>query len=657
MGLLRTVRGRLSRLRLSFEPQLETEFRAYYYRTFLGDIRLNLFLGALLFGAFGLLDLYVVPSITAYTWFIRFAIVCPAILLCLALSYTRLFERFGQLFISAASLLTGLGISAMIVLAPSPGNLTYYAGLMLVLIYAFILLRLRFIWATIVGTLMVLAYEVCAIWMVHTPLVVLINNNFFFITCSVIGMLGGYFLEAQSRQDFLLLRELAGARDDLDRQVHERTEELTKANAQLTSAKEAAESANLAKSEFLANMSHELRTPMTAILGYSDIILEDERFQKVGTEHTAAIETIKRNGEHLLGIINDILDLSKIEAGLMIISPIPFSPRQLINEVLSLIRVRADMKGLTVRVDYETPIPECVQADATRLKQALINLLGNAIKFTEVGEVRLVISSLPTEEGVLLQADVVDTGLGITPEQASRLFKPFMQADSSTARRFGGTGLGLTISKRLAQMLGGDVVLVDTQPGQGSRFRLTIKAIQLDAREMEKDLSAQDRSAGQGKTSGQGERRGDPLRGCRILLAEDGPDNQRLIRHVLSKSGAQVQVVGNGRLAMDVAITAHKESQPFDVILMDMQMPIMDGYEATRQLRRVGYTGPIIALTAHAMLGDRQKCVAAGCNDYATKPIDRRVLAETIRRHWKSLEPAPDENSALLADTPKETPA
>jgi CheY-like chemotaxis protein len=228
----------------------------------------------------------------------------------------------------------------------------------------------------------------------------------------------------------------------------------------------------------------------------------------------------------------------------------------------------------------------------------------------------------------MLQFDVLDTGIGMTAEQTERLFQRFAQADSSTTRKYGGTGLGLTISKHLAGMLGGDVVLVDSEPGVGTRFRVTVATGPLDGVTTTEDMSAVGRMIRPcpvpGKTDDSGLE-------CRILLAEDGPDNQRLIAHILRKSGAEVVVAGNGRLAVEAALSARGNDQPFDAILMDMQMPDMDGYEATGLLRSEGYTGPIIALTAHAMATDRQKCIDAGCDDFASKPIDRERLIQTIR--------------------------
>ncbi len=410
----------------------------------------------------------------------------------------------------------------------------------------------------------------------------------------------------------------------------------------LREAKRAAEAAATAKSEFLANMSHEIRTPMTAILGYADLLGESIACCGVCPEHqncsTRAcnrehLQTIARNGRHLLAILNDILDLSKIEAGRLDIDKAVADPQAIVEEVASLLRVRAREKGLSLATEFGGSVPRRIRTDAVRLRQILMNLVGNAVKFTESGGVRIVVRA-EREPTPRMTFQVIDTGIGLTPEQMGRLFQRFTQADGSTARRFGGTGLGLTISSRLAEMLGG-TISVDSKPQEGSTFTLTIDPGPLeDAAEEEAIIgrpAAAERITADTHEPRQPTSAG-PLSG-RVLLAEDGPDNQRLVSFILRKAGLDVELAENGVVACAKVADALAGQSPYDLVLMDMQMPEMDGYAATQRLRTMGFEGPIIALTAHAMSGDREKCLRAGCDDYATKPVNRPVLLAMIARH------------------------
>lgn len=388
------------------------------------------------------------------------------------------------------------------------------------------------------------------------------------------------------------------------------------------------EAANIAKSEFLANMSHEIRTPMTAILGYAEVLLGEQAILRSPPHCVEAVKTIQRNGDHLLGIINDILDLSKIEAGKLEVEQIECSPTVMVAEVLSLMNVRAAAKNIALKADYETRLPERIHTDPLRLRQVLVNLVGNAIKFTEIGGVTLTtrfVSGSPP----MLEFDVVDSGIGMSPAQQLRLFQPFSQADTSTTRRFGGTGLGLTICGRLAKMLGGQVRIVESRPGVGTRFRLAIATGPLDGVPLIAVRTTAETLAQEiphNKASEQTR----PLEGYRILVADDGPDNRMLVSFILNKMGAEVIAVENGQLAVDQALEAAERGEPFDAILMDMQMPVLDGYGATARLRSSDYQNAIIALTAHAMNEDHEKCLAVGCDAYATKPIDRKKLIAQI---------------------------
>jgi signal transduction histidine kinase len=402
---------------------------------------------------------------------------------------------------------------------------------------------------------------------------------------------------------------IENSRDVVEAEVRIRTAELTAARA-------AAEAANQAKTEFLANMSHEIRTPMTAILGYADVLHTGDLDEREQAEH---IGTIRRNGEHLLTIINDILDLSRIEASRMRVETRPANIRAIVEEVTATMRGRAAAKGVSLDVEYVWPLPEIIQSDPVRIRQVLINLVGNAVKFTDQGLVRIRVCC---EAGAgPLTLEITDTGAGMTADQIAALFRPFTQADTSLTRRHGGTGLGLTISRRLAQMLGGDIAVSST-PGKGSVFTVHLATGPLEGVRM---LHGREGSA---TPPVEPPCTATPALAGRILLVEDGVDNQRLLSFHLRKAGARVEIAPHGRAGIEAFDAARRRGEPFDLVLMDMQMPVMDGYDATRELRLQGVTTPIIALTAHAMSGDREKCLRAGCDDFNTKPIDRCVLID-----------------------------
>jgi CheY-like chemotaxis protein len=302
-----------------------------------------------------------------------------------------------------------------------------------------------------------------------------------------------------------------------------------------------------------------------------------------------------------------------------------------VADVIALMKVRADAKRLELGASYSGPIPETIESDPTRLRQILINLVGNALKFTEAGRVEIGVRFLPDAQqgpgGALhgrLEFAVRDTGIGMSAEELGRLFRPFTQADASTTRRFGGTGLGLTISKRFADVLGGDLV-AHSEAGRGSTFTVTVTTGSLAGVRIAQPASAAPSGASESRP-----REATPRLSCRVLIAEDGIDNQRLLSFLLRKAGADVEVVGNGQDAMQRALAAQQEGRPFAVILMDMQMPVMDGYTSASRLRAAGYSGVIIALTAHTMAGDRDRCLTAGCDDYATKPIHGSKLISLI---------------------------
>lgn len=382
-----------------------------------------------------------------------------------------------------------------------------------------------------------------------------------------------------------------------------------------------ANAANRAKSEFLANMSHEIRTPMNAILGFSELLtdgsLADEQREYVGI--------IKRSSEDLLAIINDILDLSKIEAGYITLENRRCLVAGLLDEISGLMRHRAAEKGLTFETGLDSGVPAVICTDPTRLRQCLLNLASNAIKFTEHGGVRVIVTLESSEDEPMLCFAVEDSGDGIAEDKLDTVFETFVQADGSTTRKYGGSGLGLSITRQLAELLGGNVS-VKSQVGRGSVFALRVPVgVVVDINSVE---AAEESTEGRDACA-EGLSSSNEIRySGKVLVAEDNVANQRFMTLLLEKMGLEVSVVANGLEVLDMW-----SSEEFDLTFMDIQMPDMNGYEATAGLRARGIDGPIIALTAGAMKGSQEKCVACGCDEYLSKPINIHELREVLGRY------------------------
>jgi len=387
--------------------------------------------------------------------------------------------------------------------------------------------------------------------------------------------------------------------------------EAKRVESQLKAAKTSAEEASNLKTAFLANMSHEIRTPLGAIIGFTEL-LKDPHI----SPHDEAnyIEVISRSGKALTRLIDDILDLSKVEAGKLEVEKVDFSLTELLDEVSAMFSEKARKKNIGIAFQWEGPRTERVKADPTRLRQILVNVVGNAVKFTTMGSINVSIRSGRNEAGEnMLRFRVKDTGAGLSPQQRERLFESFSQGDSSTTRKFGGTGLGLVLSRRLARAMGGDVSLEWTAPGSGSIFLITVRADKSDLEVVAAPAAKKD-DFGQS-----------PLRGLHLLVVEDSPDNQELIKRFLENKGARVDLASDGEEGVAKALAGHH-----DLILMDIQMPVLDGYTATAQLRDAGYKRPIIAVTAYAMEEEKSRCLERGCNGHLSKPLNSNLLTHTV---------------------------
>lgn len=430
------------------------------------------------------------------------------------------------------------------------------------------------------------------------------------------GLLAARLMDAQNRPTGVIL-----ASDKIEGgEFGEEDEALLRQLALITSlalrhieSRTAAEAANVAKSQFLANMSHELRTPMSAILGMTDLALTEELPPSVRDY----LQTARESADVLLELLNEILDLSRIEAGRFELDSTSFSIRDAVEKVVKTLRVRASGKGLALVYRIPDGMPEYVSGDPLRFRQILINLIDNAIKFTQTGRIALEAEiKNRVDDMVEIQFAVSDTGIGISPEDQAKIFVPFTQADASTTRKYGGTGLGLTISRKLVELMNGQI-WVDSRPGRGSTFYFTVTL-----------------KIGQGAAPEKGEepRRAPsatPARSLKVLLAEDTPTNQKLAEYILARRGHIVETAHNGRQAVEMIRNSN-----YDVVLMDVQMPVMDGFQATAEIRALDDSGkagvPIIAMTAHALRGDAERCLAAGMDAYVSKPIKGDEFIEIV---------------------------
>jgi signal transduction histidine kinase/CheY-like chemotaxis protein len=410
---------------------------------------------------------------------------------------------------------------------------------------------------------------------------------------------------------------------DLAEEFEDRYRELFEAKASLSRE----EAANAAKTNFLANISHELRTPLGAILGYVELLQENQ----LEPEKREYFDIVKRNGHQLSRLVDDLLDLSKVEAGRLEVERIEFHPATIFAEVLDLFELVAEKKHLELKLAYTNPIPARLIGDSIRLKQILVNIVGNAVKFTEAGSVSINAQYLHagTETGpTQLVVSVSDTGRGLAKEEQHKLFQPFSQADASMSRKYGGTGLGLNLSQKLARLLGGDLQLTYSEPGRGSVFTFNVKAERAPGSPM---LTTYEQSL-EAKAPGLAAvpKANAALSGIHILVVDDTADNRSLLTKFLEGAGANVECACDGTEGIQKALSAK-----YDVVLMDIQMPGLDGLQATTLLRQKSYKGPILALTAHAMKQDKERCLDAGCNDHLTKPVRREQLIRSIES-WTS---------------------
>lgn len=601
----------LNPITLSFRDGREGGFLRNYFYDSLTQFRVSFILVAVLYGAFNMLDSLMVPEFKHVFYIIRFGVVIPFLSIVLLFSFFGFFMRVWQILLFFSFVIGGSGISLMLILVPD--NYAYYGGMMLIFSAGYFFIKLRFFLATLAGWLTLVIYNIGAIFFSSAPLEFIVNNNFFYVSANIIGMFAAYNIEYFARRDFFLNNQLdqrkaevEEANINLEHKVEERTRELKHA-------KERAEQSDMLKSAFLANMSHEIRTPMNGILGFSQLLLETESKEEL----VEFVDVINKNGNHLLSLISDIIDISKIEAGMLTLTKTLFRLNELMEEVNELFA--RDSKILTgimkLKTNYSFADGEDeIYTDRTRLKQVLINLLSNACKFTERGYVEL---GYTIHENDLVFY-VKDTGVGLDYDQQHYVFERFMQATVNHQPKHEGTGLGLAISKAFVKLFEGDI-WAESEPGLGSVFiftlpfvhggELTLKSYRQKSNIMEFNWKEKV-----------------------ILVAEDVTTNFLLIKTALNKTGVQLLWAKNGLEAVEKC----KSAEHIDLILMDVRMPQMDGFEATQIIRKMLPDIPIIAQTSYAMDGDREKSLATGCTDYISKPFNIKEFIALISSYLES---------------------
>jgi signal transduction histidine kinase len=598
-----------NKITLAFSEVDEELFLKKYFSDSIFQFRVAFILVIILYGSFGYLDSQVIPEYATAFHAIRFLFVIPILSIVFLLSFTRVFQKVWQTLLLISVIAGGFGISIMTMFAPE--NYTYYAGMMLVFSAGYFFIKLRFFLATIAGWSILVLYNIGAIYYTHTPDELLINNNFFFISANLIGMFAAYNIEYYTRRNFFLSQRLdkerllvLDANKNLEITVEERTKELLKA-------KEQAEESDRLKSAFLANMSHEIRTPMNGILGFAELLKEPGL---TGEEQQDYVRIIQKSGVRMLNIINDIVDISKIEAGLMKLEIQESNVNEQIEYIYTFFKPEVEAKGMNLLTNTPLTTKEAIlKTDREKVYAILTNLVKNAIKYSNEGTIEIGYIKKDTN----LDFYVKDTGIGIPNNRLDAIFERFIQAEIPDEWAQQGAGLGLSITKAYVEMLGGKI-WVESEEGVGSTFYFTLPYNTVLTKEtVVKQIVPFDNN--------------DQIRKLKILIAEDDKVSEMLIDKTLKTFGKEIIKTRTGV----EAIVACKKNPDIDLVMMDIRMPDMGGYDATRQILKFNKEVVIIAQTAHGLYGDREKAIEAGCNDYIAKPINKADLLLLIQKYFQ----------------------
>jgi signal transduction histidine kinase/CheY-like chemotaxis protein len=602
-----------NRVTLAFPDRDEILFKETYFADSLKQFRLSFAFVIALYGAFAFLDTQIIPEYAQLFHFIRFFFVIPLLVIVLILSFTKSFKNSWQFLVLLSTVAGGSGIAIMTMLAPE--NYTYYAGMMLVFSAGYFFIRLRFFYATIAGWLILLIYNAGAYFYADTPAWLLITNNFFFISANLIGMFAAYNIEYYARRNFSLNQKLDAEKlhvEEINRNLEEIVNERTK---ELVKAKEKAQESDRLKTAFLANMSHEIRTPMNGILGFAQLI---KHVRLNDDERNEYIEIIENSGARMLNIINDIMDISKIEAGLIVCRRSNTNVNEQIKDIHSFFSPETKEKGISFSFVNSLPDDEAgIITDSEKLYAILANLVKNAIKFCDEGSIVLGYK----KKGDNLEFFVTDTGIGIPLDRQAAIFERFVQADLEDRRAAQGAGLGLSIAKAYIDILGGAIWL-ESAEGAGTSFYFTLPYIKGKICD-KKIKEAQNSSFKIQKPLNQRKK-------IKVLIAEDDEVSEQLLKIILHDWCSQILIAGTGK----EAIEAFSQQPDIDLIFMDLQMPEMNGLEATRQIRMMNKEVIIIAQTAFGLSGDREKALAAGCNDYISKPLKNDEVITLVAKYF-----------------------
>ncbi|MBN2237606.1 MAG: response regulator [Bacteroidales bacterium] len=605
------------------DTQVERDFLTDYYRNSLAHVRRVMFISLLIYGAFGVLDYIIYPEIANLFLKIRFLLVAPLVLLTILYSHHKSAHRKLQFAASLNIIVAGLGIMYMLFAGGRELALVYYVGLMLVFIFNYDFLKLRFVWASLTGAILLLFYYLTAV-LVGFDSKMLIASLFFLVSANIMGMVSAYFYEFINRKYYYSNRLLKIEEEktheinlNLENQVKERTATLEYANKLLFEAKEVAVESERLKSVFLATMSHELRTPLNAIIGFSDLIsageIEEEK------EYREYASVIHKSGTHLLSLVENLFDITLIDSGQIKLVTGEFNLSDLMQEVHTIMNVekfKIEKESIDIQMEKgNIELDFKIVTDGHKIRQVLLNLLKNAIKFTESGVVKFWCDEVTENNKTALKFYVQDTGIGIPLEKTDLIFDVFRQVDDSHSRKFGGVGIGLTVVKKLVTMLGGEVG-VESTVDHGSTFFFTVRNYVKDEFLPKiKNVSEQELTVSAN---------------TKALIVEDDEASYFLLKLLLEKYKIESDWASDGETALEII----RKNPKYKLVFMDINMPVLNGYDTTKAIRKSSPDQIIIAQTAYAIEGDREKVLEAGCNAYMSKPISPKklhsILAEVL---------------------------